>query len=51
MMAEKGGPSLSGWAGLAYGPQVPLDGALTDSETELEEFAPDPFGAPERILA
>ena len=50
VLPQKGGPGLAGWAGLAQWPHVALDGALADPETELEEFSPDPLGAPERIL-
>ena len=52
MVPQKGSPVLVGGRGCGCGVQrqIALDGALTDLDTQLEEFAADAFGAPGHVF-
>jgi hypothetical protein len=50
-VAQERRPALPGWARPWHLPQILLDGPLAHPDVELQEFAPDPLGTPERIVA
>ena len=50
VVGEEGTPRLARWADGPM-PAMAANRAIADRSAELEEFAPDPFGAPDGILA
>jgi len=49
VVPEEGPPGLALLPARAHGPHVPLDRPLAYADAELEQFAADPFGAPEPV--